>query len=370
MSHFAKTLAGLAKRPRSGRSRPSAGTSSLAELKGFGSNPGALVARTHVPESLSEKAPLVVVLHGCTQSAAGYDTGSGWSRLAEEFGFAVLYPEQQRGNNPNMCFNWFETADITRGGGEVLSIRQMVGTMVKKQGLDERRIFVTRLSAGGAMALAVLAAYPDVFAGGAIIAGLPYGTAGSVPEAFDRMRGLNMPDTTELQARLEEAVDHAGPWPTISVWHGTDDTTVVPSNALAIIEQWRGVHGVDANPSHQEESGGHVRQVWPDSDGTVRIECYSVTGMAHGTPIDQSSGYGKRAPFMIDVGISSTELIARSWQLTASFERKQPSADHAVKARPRNDNTQDKQGTKHHDPIVDNVQKVIEDALRAAGLMK
>ena len=222
MSHFAKTLAGLAKRPRSGRSRPSTNTSSLAELKGFGSNPGALVARTHVPESLSEKAPLVVVLHGCTQSAAGYDTGSGWSRLAEEFGFAVLYPEQQRGNNPNMCFNWFETGDITRGGGEVLSIRQMVGTMVKKHGLDERRIFVTGLSAGGAMALAVLAAYPDVFAGGAIIAGLPYGTAGSVPEAFDRMRGLNMPDTTELQARLEEAVDHAGPWPTISVlaWNG------------------------------------------------------------------------------------------------------------------------------------------------------
>ena len=66
----------------------------------------------------------------------------------------------------------------------------------------------------------------------------------------------------------------------------------------------------------------------------------------------------------------STELIARSWQLTASFERKQPSPDQPAKARPRNDNTQGKQDTKHHAPIVDNVQKVIEDALRAAGLMK
>lgn len=369
MTHLAKTLAGLSKRPRSGRLRPSTGGSNLAKLNAFGSNPGALAAKTHVPESLPEKAALVVVLHGCSQSASGYDTGSGWSRLAEEFGFAVLFPEQQRGNNPNLCFNWFETNDITRGDGEVLSIRQMVDAMIKQHGLDDRRIFVTGLSAGGAMALAVLAAYPDVFSGGAIIAGLPYGTAGSVPEAFDRMRGLNIPDTPELQARLQEAVDHAGPWPTISVWHGTDDTTVVPSNALAIIEQWRGVHGVDANPTHQEKAGSHVRQVWPDADGTVRIECYSITGMAHGTPIDQSSGYGKRAPFMIDVGISSTELIARSWGLTASFERKQTSPAEKAKASPR-DGKKETASSKGKVPIVSDVQKVIEDALRAAGLMK
>ncbi|PWW00275.1 poly(hydroxyalkanoate) depolymerase family esterase [Hoeflea marina] len=376
MTFFAKTLAGLSTRKRPAAARRATSATDLAELTGFGSNPGALSAKIHVPASLQQKAALVVVLHGCTQTASGYDAGSGWSRLADEQGFAVLFPEQNRGNNANLCFNWFETHDIARGGGEVLSIRQMVDAMIRQHGLDDRRVFVTGLSAGGAMAGAMLAAYPDVFAGGAIIAGLPYATAGSVPEALERMRGGNMPDTASLQARLREAVDHSGPWPTISVWHGTDDKTVVPANALAIIEQWRGVHGVDADPSHQEAIGRHIRQVWPDADGNVLIECYSISGMGHGTPIDQASGYGKRAPFMIDIGLSSTELIARSWQLTASFGLERPSP--AVKTAPRTElaATRGRKGAKRASgesqqvPLVGNVQKIIEDALRSAGLMK
>ena len=79
----------------------------LQEFTSFGSNPGALRARYYLPENLPEEAPLVVVLHGCTQSAAGYDRGSGWSQLADQAGFALLFPEQQRANNPNLCFNWF-----------------------------------------------------------------------------------------------------------------------------------------------------------------------------------------------------------------------------------------------------------------------
>ena len=126
--------------------------SHLTPLAGFGSNPGALKAACHVPDDLPEGAPLVVVLHGCTQDAAGYDRHSGWSRLAAEAGFAVLYAEQQRSNNPNLCFNWFQPADVGRGAGEALSIRQMVEAMVVAHGLDRGRIFVTGLSAGGAMA--------------------------------------------------------------------------------------------------------------------------------------------------------------------------------------------------------------------------
>lgn len=89
----------------------------LSDLTGFGSNPGALRARVYVPAKLPEGAALVVVLHGCTQSATGYDHGSGWSLLAEQEGFAVLFPEQQRANNANLCFNWFvqETSDATAG---------------------------------------------------------------------------------------------------------------------------------------------------------------------------------------------------------------------------------------------------------------
>ncbi|MDQ4061867.1 MAG: PHB depolymerase family esterase, partial [Pseudomonadota bacterium] len=159
----------------------------LAEVTGFGSNPGNLRMLAYVPEDLPASAPLVVVLHGCTQTAGGYDLGAGWSTLADRYGFALLLPEQQRANNPQGCFNWFQPGHIARGRGEALSIRQMVEHMLREHSLDRRRVFVTGLSAGGAMTGVMLATYPEVFAGGAIIAGLPYGSATSVPEAFESM---------------------------------------------------------------------------------------------------------------------------------------------------------------------------------------
>ncbi|WP_327195408.1 alpha/beta hydrolase family esterase [Sphingobium sp. Ant17] len=90
----------------------------LDDLQAFGSNPGALRARIYVPANLAKGAALVVVLHGCTQNAAGYDHGAGWSQLADEQGFALLFPEQQRSNNPNLCFNWFSPVDSRRNSGE------------------------------------------------------------------------------------------------------------------------------------------------------------------------------------------------------------------------------------------------------------
>src|SRR5436190_14254356 len=162
-------------------------SSHLRETKNFGSNPGALRMFSYLPPQLSAECALVVVLHGCTQNAAGYDHGAGWSTLAERFGFALLLPEQQHSNNPNGCFNWFQAGDNERGHGEALSIRQMIEKMVSDHGIDRTRVFVTGLSAGGAMTSVMLATYPEVFAGGAIIAGLPYGAANNVQQAFENM---------------------------------------------------------------------------------------------------------------------------------------------------------------------------------------
>jgi poly(hydroxyalkanoate) depolymerase family esterase len=130
---------------------------------------------------------LVVVLHGCTQTAANYDLGAGWSTLADRYGFVLLLPQQQASNNLNSCFNWFLADDIERGKGEARSIRQMVETMILDHGIDRGRVFVTGLSAGGAMTSVMLATYPDMFAAGAVIAGLPYRTATNVKEAFESM---------------------------------------------------------------------------------------------------------------------------------------------------------------------------------------
>ncbi|WP_432612810.1 extracellular catalytic domain type 1 short-chain-length polyhydroxyalkanoate depolymerase [Mesorhizobium mediterraneum] len=281
----------------------------------FGSNPGGLKARFYAPANLPHGAALVVVMHGCTQTADGYDRGSGWSQLAEQEGFAVLFPEQQRANNANLCFNWFVPGDIRRDSGEALSIRQMVEALVVAHKIDRERIFVTGLSAGGAMTSVMLAAYPDVFAGGAIIAGLAYGSATTIPEAFDRMRGHGGPSEQELPRLVRAASSHKGPWPTISIWHGTADNTVVPFNADAILVQWQGVHSIDANPKRSETVDGHMRQVWCDTSGRELIEKFSITGMGHGAPLKTpgDNGLGSAGPFMLDVGISSTRHIACFW---------------------------------------------------------
>jgi len=142
----------------------------LTEVSGFGSNPGNLKMCIYVPENLEPSRPLVVALHGCNQQAADYDDETGWIRFADTHQFALLLPQQKDANNTSQCFNWFQPNDSERDQGEALSIRQMIDKMASDTGIDPQKVFVTGLSAGGGMASVMLAAYPDMFAAGAIIA--------------------------------------------------------------------------------------------------------------------------------------------------------------------------------------------------------
>src|SRR6195952_52728 len=200
--------------------------SPLVETGHFGTNPGALRMFAFVPEHLQRAPALVVVLHGCGQTAAGYDLGAGWSTLAKRYGFALLMPEQQASNNANTCFNWFSPEDTGRGRGEACSIRQMIARMVTDHNIDARRIYVTGLSAGGAMTSVMLATYPDVFAAGAVIAGLPFGVATNLREALNGMMQPPSHPARELGDLVRGASNHRGPWPKLSVWHGSADRTV------------------------------------------------------------------------------------------------------------------------------------------------
>jgi len=378
MRNLADTITRLA---AARRLRPSAASQGLndrlTDLADFGSNPGALRARSYIPAGLGKSAPLVVVLHGCTQSAAGYDHGSGWSQLAEQDGFALLYPEQQRANNPNLCFNWFVPEDSRRGSGEALSIRQMIETMFESHDLDPSRVFVTGLSAGGAMASIMLATYPEVFTGGAIIAGLPFGCAATIPEAFDRMRGHGLPTPAAATALVRGASAHEGPWPTISVWHGTRDQTVANANADAIIAQWRGIHAVPAKPSHEESVDGQNRRTWCDAKGTARIEAFSIPNMGHGTPLDAGDDIHAPGPFLLDAGISSTRHIARFWgvskgtRVTAAGKKAiRLPAPASTAARTTARTTATTPAAAATPRATQGVGKIIEDALRSAGLMR
>ena len=291
----------------------------LSSLNEFGSDPGALRALTYIPEDLPENAPLVIVLHGCRQTAEDYDYGSGWSELADQHGFALLFPEQRVSNNWLLGFNWFQPRDNSRDSGEPLSIMQMVEQVIGNHAIDRKRIFITGLSAGGAMTAVMLATYPEAFAGGAIIAGLPYGCANTMPAAYRSMQGwLGGPTSRQLAARLRDASDYEGPWPTISIWHGSSDETVDPSNSEAILKQWLTLHDLSPKPTRTHVVDGYPRRVWKDAGGNELVEDFCITGMGHGTPLKTGgrNGYGSSGDYMLDVDISSTRHIASFWGLT------------------------------------------------------
>lgn len=368
-------IKGLGGFPRGGRH----GASRLTEITGFGSNPGDLKMFSFTPGDLRKSPALVVVLHGCTQNAAGYDSGAGWSTLAERYGFALLMPEQKPSNNANSCFNWFLPEDTARDRGEAGSIRQMIEHMVRTAGIDRNNIFVTGLSAGGAMTSVMLATYPELFTGGAIIAGLPYGIATNVQEALKGMFQSPPHAADELGDLVRNASQHKGPWPKLSVWHGSADRTVNPSNADEIVKQWLDVHGLPAVPMSEAEVDGHPRQIWWNAEGETVVESYTITDMAHGTPLGMAENderYGAEGAFLIEAGISSTYHIANFFGLTERIHQPKSVAalDHTPQMAPAH--TLRTAGDRRAEPrdqpprrAID-VSAVITRALTAAGLIK
>ena len=361
MRRLSDTLGRLA--AARGMPTPTAAATSdrLDDLIGFGRNPGNLRARFYVPPVLSPQPALVVVLHGCTQTAAGYDTGAGWSRLADEHGFVLLFPEQKSANNANRCFNWFAVEDVSHDHGEASSIREMIALMVERYAIDPARIFVNGLSAGGAMTAVMLATYPDVFAGGAIIGGLPYGTAMGVVQALDRMRGHGMPDDAALVDIVRARSGHHEAWPTLSVWHGDADATVAQANAEAILTQWRALHGVGSTAAAIASTGGDTHRTWRDASGKAVVEDHRIAGMGHGTPIavHGPEACGTAGPFMLDVGRSSTRRIAAFWGIAPAVAETVASTRAPQRLQPV---------PSPREPT--GVGAVINDALRAAGLLR
>jgi feruloyl esterase len=283
----------------------------------FGANPGALRMWSYAPPGLPPGAPMVVILHGCGQSAEGFARGLGWLTLADRLGFAVLAPEQTRANNPARCFNWFEPGDIARGCGEAASIRAQIERMFAVHRLDRRRVFVTGLSAGGCMALALLAVYPEVFAAGAVIAAAPFGSAASVPEAMMVMARAEAADGSIMGARVRAAAGWTGRWPRLAIWHGEADHTVAPANAHAIVAQWLDLHGLPPTPTRVERTGPVERLAWEDLAGDPVVELDLVAGLGHGAPLAAAGpdGVGRAAPFLLEAGVSSTQRIAGFFHL-------------------------------------------------------
>ena len=335
----------------------------LESFRDFAPNPGDLDTLTYIPADLPARAPLVVVLHGCTQNAAVYDRGSGWSALADEHGFALLYAEQRRGNNPNGCFNWFEADDTTRGSGEAASIAAMTNAVVTAHGLDSSRVFVTGLSAGGAMTAVMLATYPDIYAGGAVIAGLPYGLAHGVSEALSEMSRPAQRSGHSLGQPVRAATTFTGPWPRISVWHGDADRTVAAANGDGVARQWVDVHGLSNAAPTVEQVGSQPVRRWRDTSGVAQVEAWAIPGIGHGTPIEAATGGAVGAHFL-EAGIGSSAHIAAFWGVAPAV-----AAVAAAKIDPRATVAPTPFRPAPRAGVVNSVSDTINSALRAAGLL-
>lgn len=309
-------------------------STSIERIDAFGANPGALRMMLYVPPQIGPDAALVVVLHGCRQSAEDYADGAGWLELAQQHGFVVLCPEQSLLNNYLGGFNWFAAADADREGGEAESIASMIVHVRKTLSIDPEHIHVTGLSAGGAMAVVMLATYPEVFASGAIIAGLPYGEATGVFQAMRVMSSGSRLDDAELGDLVRDASSHDGPWPTVEVWHGDDDVTVRPGSSADLVRQWADVHGAVSTTGDEHADDGRRDDFWRTPSGHIAVARHRIAHMAHGTALktDGADGCGAAGPHLIDVGVSSSSEIARGWGLSGGSGRARRTAPLRKKA--------------------------------------
>lgn len=232
---------------------------------------GARRYKLYVPSGQAATRPrgLVVMLHGCTQDPDDFAAGTTMNALAERHGLVVAYPAQERGANPNLCWNWFAPEHQAKGAGEPEILAGLARALAAEFGVADGRVFAAGLSAGGAMAAVLGQAYPDVFAAVGVHSGLPAGAASDVVSAFAAMRG----DGAGVATR-------GGGTRTI-VFHGVADKTVHVSNAERLAE---GVHpdAAAASPEHGEANGRRFRRVRvADGPGPALLEVWTIDGAGH-----------------------------------------------------------------------------------------
>ena len=219
---------------------------------------------------------LLVMLHGGTQDADDFAAGTRMNALAEEHGFIVAYPSQSKAANASLCWNWFSPENQMRGRGEPAIIAGITSEIIADYDVDPARVFVAGLSAGGAMAAAMGATYPDLYAAVGIHSGLPYRSAADLPSAFAAMRG----DTRRQGRQLRKSHGAGDDSPRIRtiVFHGDADHIVNPLNAANMVEARA---GESVEKARHAAIRGHTRTVTRDKTGAVIVEQWLVHGSGH-----------------------------------------------------------------------------------------
>ena len=242
--------------------------------RSFSNAAGSRAYKLYVPKALHAiPMPLVVMLHGCTQSADDFAAGTRMNELAEQLGFVVAYPEQSQAANNTRCWNWFEPVHQKREAGEPSLIAGITRQVMRDQPVDASRVYVAGLSAGGAAAAVMGAAYPDLYAAVGVHSGLALGSASNLVSALSAMQGRG------AQRSAQAGQTHAVP--TI-VFHGDADRTVHPANSDAVIAGV-GAKGLKVATEQGRAAGGlsYTRATGTAADGQVMIEQWTIHGAGH-----------------------------------------------------------------------------------------
>ncbi|SDA24559.1 esterase, PHB depolymerase family [Methylobacterium sp. UNC378MF] len=239
-----------------------------------------------IPGHPDRAAPLIVMLHGCTQNPDDFAAGTGMNTLAERAGVFVAYPAQSRHAHAQRCWNWYEPRDQGRGAGEPAIIAGLTRAILAEHPIDPARVYIAGLSAGGAAALNIARAYPDLYAAVGVHSGLAAGCARDLGSALMAMQvgapGLGTPTAFGGPAPAARV-------PTI-IFHGEDDGTVSVRNADQVLSQAK-VAGLTAR-SETFEGRGHpfTRTRYRDEAGRVVVEDWRVRGAGHAWSGGRSDG--------------------------------------------------------------------------------
>lgn len=273
----------------------------------------------HIPNSKpgTSPKPLVVVLHGCSQTAESISVQSGWNKLADQYGFYVIYPQQNLINNPSLCFNWFSNEDVKKGKGEVSSIIQMVDYVKNNYPVDDNKVFCYGVSAGGAMSVVLLSNYPEIFKGGASIAGGPF-----MPEYNDSQRlQLMFNPKDESPEKLGNPIKKLNPnflgeYPSIVILQGKNDLVVNPKNSDLLVKQWTNINQTKLEYTDTIAEFANNRNItkfqFKNDSSQTKVTYYEIRLLGHAIPIDPGNAYnqgGEKGTYALDKDFFSTYYI-------------------------------------------------------------
>jgi acetylxylan esterase len=275
---------------------PPASAATLTEVTGFGTNPSNLRMFLYVPANVTARPAVVVAVHYCHGDGPAFFNGSDFGRLADQYGFIVIFPSVTQASDG--CFDVATTATLTHNGGsDSLGIVSMVNYVKTRYNADPNRVYATGVSSGAMMTNVLLGSYPDVFRAGSAFAGVPFGCFAVNPDALrwsdDCAKGRVVRTAQQWGDGVRAAFPgFTGARPRMQLWHGTNDEVLNYVNFGEEIKQWTNVLGVSSTPTTTEANtpqSGWTRTRYVGSGGVVQVEAISMQGVPHNLPVQAAA---------------------------------------------------------------------------------